>query len=157
GAADRHASGRAGTGMNLDGRIVTTKSPDHEGRRRVPIGSRAGSDILLIDDDSAVRESLRRVLASEGWQVRTAASGAAALEQLSDREPDVIVTDLRLDLVSGWDVLFHERLQRPNLPVIVITALPRAQTGGADRFASEFFEKPVDPAALVEAVRRQIS
>ena len=142
--------------MNPDGRIVTTKSPDNEGRRRVPAGSRPGSDILLIDDDAAVRESLRRVLASEGWQVRTAASGQAALEQLSDREPDVIVTDLRLDLVSGWDVLFHERLQRPNLPIIVITALPRSQTRGADRFASEFFEKPVDPAALVEAVRRHL-
>lgn len=114
------------------------------------------STILLVDDDPAVLKSLGRVLATEGWRVVTAANGEEALERLAERQPDLIITDLRMAGISGWDLLFHENMQRPNLPIFVITALPPASVGGADHFAAEFFQKPLDLDALVTAIRRRL-
>jgi two-component system response regulator GlrR len=114
------------------------------------------STILLVDDDPAVLKSLGRVLATEGWRVVTAANGEKALERLAERQPDLIITDLRMAGISGWDLLFHENMQRPNLPIFVITALPPAAVGGADHFAAEFFQKPLDLDALVTAIHRRL-
>jgi len=119
--------------------------------------SRAGSTILLIDDDPGVRESLRRVLASEGWRVIAAETGEDALECLRENEPDLMITDLCMAPVSGWDLLFHESLQRPRLPIFVITALPPRAANGAAKFATEFFQKPVDLDLLLAAVRRHLA
>ncbi len=112
--------------------------------------------ILLVDDDSAVRESLHRVLALEGWQVVSAASGEEALEHLATHQPDLLITDLCMAEVSGWDLLFHENLHRPALPIFVITALPVPAARDADHFASEFFQKPLDLEALVAAIHRRL-
>lgn len=112
--------------------------------------------ILLIDDDPAVLESLRRVLASEGWRIVTAMTGEEGLERLQEEAPDLMITDLRMASVTGWDLLFHENLQRPTLPIFVITALPADATGGADEFATEFFQKPLDLEALLTAIHRYL-
>jgi DNA-binding response OmpR family regulator len=53
-------------------------------------------------------------------------------------------------------LLFHEKLQRPGLPIFVITALPVQATGGADKIATELFIKPLDLDALIAAVRRSL-
>ncbi|MEO9112188.1 MAG: response regulator [Lacunisphaera sp.] len=115
-----------------------------------------GSTILLVDDDPAVLEGLRRVFRAEGWNIVATGSGEAALEYLQSHQPNLMITDLSMAEVTGWDLLFHEKLQRPNLPVFVITALPVATVGGADRFAHEFFQKPLDLDALIAAIRRYI-
>ena len=112
--------------------------------------------LLLVDDDLAVRKGLGRVLAAEGWRVVSAANGEEALERLAELQPDLMITDLRMVGVSGWDLLFHVNMQRPNLPIFVITALPPAAIGGADHFAAEFFPKPLDLDALVMAIRRRL-
>jgi DNA-binding NtrC family response regulator len=114
----------------------------------------ASPTILLVDDDSAVRESLGRVLATEGWLIVTAANGEEALARLAERQPDLMITDLCMGDISGWDLLFHENMQRPNLPIFVITAHPPSVVGGADHFAAEFFQKPLDLDALVTAIHR---
>ena len=120
-----------------------------------PAPSTAGeSTILLVDDDHGVLASLARVLLSEGWNVITAANGEEALKCLTEQQPDIMITDLSMGDVSGWDLLFHENMQRPGLPIFVITALPPSELGGADRFATEFFQKPLDLEALVAAIHR---
>jgi two-component system, response regulator, stage 0 sporulation protein F len=117
------------------------------------VSDRIRGSILLVDDDSAVREGLRRVLATEGWQVVAAKNGEEALEYLQEHEPDLIITDLCMAEVSGWDLLFHEKIQRPHLPIFVITALSHQETNGAAHFAMKFFQKPIDLDALLAAVR----
>jgi DNA-binding NtrC family response regulator len=117
------------------------------------VSDRNGATILLVDDDSAVREGLRRVLATEGWQVVAAKDGEEALEYLQGHDPDLIITDLCMAEVSGWDLLFHEHIHRPRLPIFVITALSHQETNGAADFAMKFFQKPIDLDALLEAVR----
>ena len=116
--------------------------------------SSTGPTILLVDDDHGVLVSLARVLASEGWRIVTATNGEEALERLNEQQPDLMITDLSMGDVSGWDLLFHENMQRPGLPIFVITALPPPEVGGADRFAAEFFQKPLDLDALVAAIHR---
>jgi DNA-binding NtrC family response regulator len=112
--------------------------------------------ILLVDDDSSVRDGLRRVLETENWKIATATSGEEALEYLQAHEPDLMITDLSMTGVNGWDLLFHENFQRPDLPIFVITALPLSVIGGVEKFAHEFFQKPIDLDALIAAVRRYI-
>ena len=97
------------------------------------------------------------MLQTEGWNVISAASGEEALEYLHDHQPNLMITDLSMAQVSGWDLLFHETLQRPDLPVFVVTALPLPAAGGADKFADEFFQKPLDFDRLLDAVRRCLS
>jgi DNA-binding NtrC family response regulator len=126
---------------------ATAAAPTHK------VSDRIDGTILLVDDDSAVREGLRRVLATEGWQIVAAKNGEEALEYLQEHEPDLIITDLRMAEVSGWDLLFHEKIQRPRLPIFVITALSSQETNGAAHFAMKFFQKPIDLDALLAAVR----
>jgi len=115
--------------------------------------SQPGQTILLVDDDSAVREGLRRVLATEGWHVIAADSGAEALERMREREPDLVITDACMVPLRVWLMLIRERLRRPDLPILVITALSRQATGGATLHATEIFQKPLDLDALLAAVR----
>jgi DNA-binding response OmpR family regulator len=117
----------------------------------------AGPTILLVDDDFSVRESLQRVLASEGLDVVTAASGEDALQQLATLRPALVITDLCMRAVSGWDLVFHFHLHEAGLPFFVITALSRREAGGVDALADRFFQKPLDLEALLTAVREQLA
>jgi DNA-binding NtrC family response regulator len=112
--------------------------------------------ILLVDDDQAVCDALERMLSLDGWRVISAQSGEQALLFLQAFTPSLLITDLCMTRINGWDLLFHERLQRPGLPIFVITALPPKLTLDAERFATAFFSKPVDPEALLAAVRRHL-
>lgn len=122
-------------------------------RTESPSAAPGDRTILLVDDDAAVREGLRRVLATEGWRVVPARTGEEALEYLGEEEPDLIITDLRMARISGWDLLFHERIERPHLPIFVITALSPREADPAAEWAERFFQKPVDPEYLLAAVR----
>jgi DNA-binding NtrC family response regulator len=123
---------------------------------RIPARPPTSATVLLVDDDSAVRTSLQRALALEGWRIMVATDGENALEQLVTLQPDLLITDLCMAAVSGWDILFHENLQRPTLPIFVISALPPSAFAGADHFATAFFQKPLDLDALVAAIHRQL-
>jgi len=117
----------------------------------------AGPTILLVDDDASVRESLQRVLASDGLNVATAASGEEALSQLAMHHPALVITDLCMHAVSGWDLVFHYRLHDVGLPFFIITALSRQDVGGVDALANRFFQKPLNLEVLLAAVHEQLA
>ena len=132
-------------------------SPQTAAQRSEPTRkTNAEATILLVDDDPGVLKSLARVIRAHGWKVVTARDGAEALLQLNDQPPDLLITDLSMGDVSGWDLLFHEDMQRPRLPVFVITALPVPAIAGANVLAAEFFQKPLDLDALVAAIHRRL-
>ena len=112
--------------------------------------------VLLVDDDSSVLESLRRVFIQEGLNVVTAANGEEALDLLGRLRPDLVVTDLCMGMVSGWDLVFHTHLHNAGLPFIVITALPVREAGGVEKLASGFFQKPLNLESLLAAVHKQL-
>jgi len=130
-------------------------SPKGARRDSAPAASeRIGASILLIDDDPAVRESLRRVLATEGWQVITAKTGEAALQCLCDHEPDLMITDLCMAPVAVG-ICSSTRKSSARSFRFCRPAL-RSKRGRNRPFRTEFFQKPVDLDALLAAIRHHL-
>jgi CheY-like chemotaxis protein len=79
--------------------------------------------ILVVDDDPEIRESLREVLLSAGHDVSTAANGKDALDHLHTRRPDVILLDLMMPVMNGWQFRDAQKRSRAlaDIPVIVIS------------------------------------
>ncbi len=86
-----------------------------------------------------------------------AVSGEEALRLIEQHEPDLMITDLCMASVDGWDLLERENQLRPHLPIFIVTALPARETCGADHIADEFFQKPVDLDALLAAIERHLT
>ncbi len=129
----------AGTGLGLmivreiveaHGGTVTVRSAAGKGSTfsvRLPrdtVGSSARVDLLIVDDDADVRESLVFVLEAEGYNVRSVADGAEALALLRRLTPSAMLLDLMMPGMSGWQVLdrLREQPQLSRLPVCVISA-----------------------------------
>jgi signal transduction histidine kinase/CheY-like chemotaxis protein len=87
-------------------------------------GSGGGGHALVVDDDDGVRSLFRRSLEEGGWTVDEAENGAQALELSSDRRPDLVLLDLMMPVMDGFDFLleFRNQKDRRSVPIIVITA-----------------------------------
>ncbi len=107
--------------------------------------------VLVIDDDTAVREIIRHTLAGEGFSVLTAPDGQRGLDLFICESIDVVVTDVKMPDMDGTEVLMHIRhSERPKTPVVGISGTPRLLThAGFDRQ----FVKPFSMGALAAAVR----
>lgn len=114
--------------------------------------------VLVVDDDLPTREALALILTAEGYRVRTATDGLAALRELRDGDrPCVIVLDLMMPMMDGWQFR-HEQRRDPQLadiPVIVCSAAGRVRQRAAELQAIAYFDKPLDPMDLVAAIRRE--
>jgi len=87
-------------------------------------GSDGGGHALVVDDDEAVRSLFRRSLEDDGWTVDEAENGAVALKRSSERRPDLVLLDLMMPVMDGFDFLLEFRCRedcRP-VPIIVVTA-----------------------------------
>lgn len=110
--------------------------------------------ILVVDDEESVRDSLVRILAKEGYQVRVASSGETALLAVRQEPPDLLLTDLRMPGMDGIELLKAVKAISPETQVIVMTAFGsvevavRAMKEGAD----DFLEKPLSRAVLLQVV-----
>ncbi|MFI6076184.1 response regulator transcription factor [Actinoplanes sp. NPDC051343] len=89
-------------------------------------------DVLVVDDDRAARESLGRALVKEGFEVRTAADGLSALDEISAEPPATVVLDVSLPGMTTIEVVRDIRAQRRTLPVCVLAGRDDA----ADRLAA---------------------
>jgi len=101
--------------------------------------------ILVVDDDPAVRESLRRALKLEGYEVELAADGDAALERIgADFEPDAVVLDVMMPGTDGLDVCRTLRASGNRLPVLMLTARGAVddRVAGLDAGADDYLVKP---------------
>ncbi len=113
--------------------------------------------ILVVDDDGSVRESLKKVLEGAGYEVILAAGGLEAAIRFEPAQVDLLVLDLVLPNQSGWDVFERLTTRRPVVPVIIITGLPNQHGVAKMAGAGALFEKPVDPAALLQRIEELLS
>ena len=106
--------------------------------------------ILVADDDPSAREGLRALLASWGYEVETATDGRAALDKASVVRPEAVITDLRMPIMDGLQLLGALHLGEPNLPVIVITGHSDTDSvhRAADQGAYAYLGKPLDAVKL---------
>jgi signal transduction histidine kinase/CheY-like chemotaxis protein len=122
-----------------------------------PSPTRRPLRILLVDDEPEVRLALAEMLASEGHTVTPAGSGAEALRRLdSDGSIELVLTDLVMPVMTGWEIAAAVKARRPALPVGVITGwgdLPETVTG--PRASVDFvIAKPINLDELADAVAR---
>ncbi len=78
--------------------------------------------LLIIDDEKSLLEVLEVVFKKEGYEVKTATSGGEALEILNGNSVDLVITDIRMPHISGMEILRYVKENKPEVPVIVITA-----------------------------------
>src|SRR5688572_27953129 len=113
-----------------------------------------GNRILVVDDEARVREVVAGYLAREGYRVQTAPEGESARRYLNEFQPDLVVLDVMLPGVSGFDLL-QEIRQRGDLPVILLTARAEEvdRVSGLEMGADDYVVKPFSPRELVARVR----
>jgi DNA-binding response OmpR family regulator len=109
--------------------------------------------VLVVDDDAAVRESVTKVLRSEGYEALSAADGQAALDQFASHTIDLLLLDLGLPIKSGWDTFERITSENPFLPVIIITGQADQFDVAVDAGVGALMEKPLDALQLVHTVR----
>ncbi|MDO8500803.1 MAG: sigma-54 dependent transcriptional regulator [Gemmatimonadaceae bacterium] len=112
--------------------------------------------VLIIDDESAIVDTLRILLKNEGFAAHVAFGGKQGLEQIASIHPDIIISDIRMPAVSGLDVLAAARAQDPDVPVILITAQASLQSAisAVNDGAFHYVQKPFQNDALVAIVKR---
>lgn len=114
--------------------------------------------VLVVDDEVTIREVVRRYLEYDGFTVREAIDGDAALAIVEEAPPDLIVLDLMLPGIDGLAVLRRIRREHRHIPVIMLTA--RGETSdrilGLDMGADDYVAKPFSPQELVSRVRAVI-
>lgn len=112
--------------------------------------------VLLVEDDDTIRAVVREAFADEGWTVREAAHGGAALDILTDWRPDVIVLDLLMPVMDGYTFRIHQRAvgRVTDVPLLVLSSSRRAPEARAALGATAVLIKPFDLDDLVTTVRR---
>src|SRR5436309_4201344 len=112
--------------------------------------------LLVVDDEKNMRLSLEAVMAEEGYEIRAVDSAEAALRLLEQEEFFMIITDARLNGMSGYEFLGQLKLKWPNLPVLMITAFatPKLAVEAIKAGAIDYLAKPFAPEELLHAVAR---
>ena len=111
--------------------------------------------ILVVDDDRAVRESLRRSLSFNGYSVELAHDGLEALEMISSDRPDALVLDVMMPRLDGLEVCRQLRSTGDDLPILVLTARDSVseRVAGLDAGADDYLPKPFALEELLARVR----
>jgi DNA-binding NtrC family response regulator len=115
--------------------------------------------LLIVDDDSEMRDLLRKVLEKEGYHVAVAADGHEATASLSRDPFDLVVTDMLMPDDGGLDLLRAIRVTQPTLPVIIITAFGdwRSYSRALELGAAAFISKPLKMAELIAAIHTALA
>jgi two-component system chemotaxis response regulator CheY len=124
-------------------------------RDMMPPGPGAEQLVLVVDDDQDILETLELCLSAEGYRVATAANGQQALILLEKEKPAVILLDLMMPVMDGWQFVAElERRGAPKSPLIILSADAALQGHAARLKADASLAKPFDLDALLEVVHR---
>lgn len=139
-----------------------SSGPDHEdplpGSARAHAGLHHSPPVILVvDDDANVRESLGHVLTEENYAVKFACDGRDAVHQFLDGPPDLILLDVNMPDINGWQAFQIMAQIYPFVPVIIITARPHQARRAAELGIHAFMEKPLDIRVLLQKVRELLA
>ena len=117
-------------------------------------GDSLGGRILVVEDDEEIVDVLRRTLRAEGYEVRAAGEGVAALELAMEFRPDLVVLDLGLPDMDGMEVCDRIR-EGTDVPILMLTARTETadRVGGLDAGADDYLTKPFERAELLARIR----
>jgi len=115
------------------------------------------SRILLVDDNHVVRDMLVDLVGSLGYHADAAGGGAEALALFDRGQYDVVLTDLVMPGMSGWEVLAAVRQRDPRVPIIILTGTPAIGDPRAAQPDVAVLRKPVDVTALDATIKRMLA
>ncbi|HUD48117.1 MAG TPA: response regulator [Candidatus Baltobacteraceae bacterium] len=108
--------------------------------------------ILLADDDTGIQEMLVRVLESEEYEVVLAGTGREAVAKFEAKPPDLVLVDLMMPDLDGWEAIDLITARRPFVPLIVITGQANQYDQAAEITVDALMEKPLDLPLLLAAI-----
>jgi len=125
-----------------------------------------GADILVVDDDRDLVNTISLILENAGYRIRTAHNGKDGFLRIQEKRPDLIILDVMMATdTEGFD-LAHKLKRNPEtsrIPILMLTSFPQKMAEeGPEKFqhimeegwpVTQFFEKPIDPSELLSAVR----
>lgn len=111
-----------------------------------PVLQPAIRQILIIDDEQMLCESLKDILQEEGYNVRTAANALSGLSEIERDPPDLIISDIRLPDINGLELLKRVKQEYPNVEIIIMTAYCEAESylEAKEKGAFEYITKPIN-------------
>ena len=110
--------------------------------------------ILVVDDDPDLREFLRLMLTSMGFEVTSAANGHEALDVIKGHNPDLILLDMKMPVMNGWEFCHALEGRGARPPIVVLTAAPDPAARAAEAQADGWLGKPFEYADLEAIVRK---
>jgi two-component system cell cycle sensor histidine kinase/response regulator CckA len=112
--------------------------------------------ILLVDDNAVVRDMLVDLVGLLGYTADAASGGAEALALFDRNRYDIVLTDLLMPGMSGWEVLAAVRQRDPRMPVVIITGTPAVGDPRAAQPGVAVLKKPVDVKALDATIKEKL-
>ncbi len=109
--------------------------------------------ILIVDDEANIRAALERWFQMRGFEVHTAEDGLEAVSMCSDRRYDVITMDLEMPRMGGVEAVLAIRRSDPNVPILIVTGLPKDAEQALSGGATKILLKPFRLSDLEEEVR----
>jgi CheY-like chemotaxis protein len=115
------------------------------------------SHVLVVEDDADLLGLMEMILAEGGYGVRTASDGRQALERVAEEMPGVILLDMRMPVMNGWEFAKEFRLRYGHAaPIVVVTAAENAKGRAAEIGAEAWLAKPFDLDDVIVLVARLI-
>ncbi len=126
--------------------------------RSGPGGRTSGPLVLVVDDDAGLREFVRVNLEQEGYSVREASSADEALAAIEGQAPDLVLLDVVMPGIDGWQMLQRMQERHGSIPVIMFSGKVEDSAGGSaeERGAHGFIGKPFDPQQLIDRAKQLI-
>ena len=117
--------------------------------------------VLLVDDDPGILSALRRTLRREGYEILVAANARAALAKMESRAVDLVLSDVVMPKMDGYELYLQVKKRYPNTPVLMMTAfhydkdhiIKRSRLEGLE---GVIFKKPVDPDRLRRTIAESV-
>ncbi len=138
-------------------RMIDLSAPKEDGSRAL-----AGRRILVVDDDASVRDSVGEILRADGAVVSAVGNGREAIERMRRERFDVVLSDVVMPEMDGYELFQSARREAPDTPVVLMTAfyydqdhvIKRSRLEGLD---GVLFKKPVNPERLVQTLAKLIT